>query len=175
MNRIYSTSLFTVDVCHGRKGTHLILDFFVPKIYTSELPNTLPVLWELLPSIYKSQCFNEGNLTFCEEVKDTEIGHLFEHILLEFLCITKLKRGFECSEYSGVTNWNWKKERKGKFHVKIDLGISDYEIFKEAIEKSIYLMNLILTGSITKDRNTNTVPAIAGTANTLTSTPLSGH
>ncbi|HEX6977263.1 MAG TPA: hypothetical protein VF185_02815, partial [Patescibacteria group bacterium] len=163
MNRIYSTSLFTVDVRHGRRDTHLVLDFFVPKIYTSEIPNTMPVLKRLLPSIYKSQCFNEGNLTFREEVKDTEIGHLFEHILLEFLCITKLKRGFDCSEYSGVTNWNWKKERKGKFHVKIDLGIGDCEIFKEAVEKSISLMNLILMGSMDTTYETNTVPAVAGT------------
>lgn len=172
MNRIYSTSLFTVDVKHGRRDTHLVLDFFVPKIYTSELPNTLPVLWKLIPSIYKSQCFNEGNLAFSEEVKDTEVGHLFEHILLEFLCITKLKRGFDCSEYSGVTNWNWKKERKGKFHVKIDLGISDYEIFREAVEKTINVMNLILGGGSQLTFETTTVPTTAGTVIPSLSSPL---
>jgi hypothetical protein len=61
------------------------------KISTSTIPATSLQLALHLPSIFGCNCFNDGNKSFGEECKNTELGHLFEHIMLEYLCIEKMK------------------------------------------------------------------------------------
>ncbi|KKR25220.1 MAG: hypothetical protein UT56_C0002G0034 [Candidatus Levybacteria bacterium GW2011_GWB1_39_7] len=57
-----------------------------PIIETDQLPKTFEILNKMLPSIFKSKCYNDKNLPFFIEVRSTEIGHLFEHIMLEYIC-----------------------------------------------------------------------------------------
>jgi len=77
-------------------------------------------------------------------VRRTEIGHLFEHILLEYLCQEKLLKGFDKAIFSGNTQWNWKREPRGMFHIYINMPYSDTDIFPEALKKSISLAKMIL-------------------------------
>src|SRR5438445_4800911 len=72
-----------------------------------------------LKSILHCRCFNHGHLPFAEELLDTEIGHLVEHVLLEYLCQEKLKLGHALAEYSGRTYWDWKKNAPGSFRIRI--------------------------------------------------------
>lgn len=114
-----------------------------PALYTSQLPLTYKTLKKHVPSIFNSECFNSQNQPFKKEVKDTEVGHLFEHILLEFLCIAKMKNGARSSTFSGVTKWNWKKEKKGMFHITIKIKPKDFDLLKGALEKAIDVMENI--------------------------------
>lgn len=114
-----------------------------PFYHTSELSGTLPVLKQYLPTIFESKCFNEGNLSFEDEVRDTEVGHLFEHILLEYLCQTKINSGAQEALYNGETSWDWLKDPKGYFHITLDVAFKDSFVFNLALQKSIALLNMI--------------------------------
>src|SRR5688572_8249163 len=106
-----------------------------PIYYTSALTKTLPILKKQLPSIFESKCFNDGNLTFEDEAKDTEIAHLFEHILLEYLCKAKVRSGAHEAIFNGETRWDWVKDPKGCFHIYLDVAFKDTYIFKHALKK----------------------------------------
>jgi hypothetical protein len=83
-------------------------------VNTKDLPLTDSLLNEHLPSIFENECINDRNLSFREEVKATEIGHLFEHIVLEHLKIETETAGKK-ADYSGSTSWNWETQKKGHF------------------------------------------------------------
>lgn len=113
-------------------------------VNTSQLPNTFHMLSKMLPAVLKSRCFNKENKPFFEEVVETEIGHLFEHVLLEFFCQYKVLEGCRQVAVSGVTDWNWKKDPVGTFRITINSGKNDATTFFKAFEKSIELLGILL-------------------------------
>lgn len=116
-------------------------------LYTSQLTATLKVLRKHVPSIFTCECFNEDGHPFKEEVKNTELGHLFEHILLEFLCKEKLHHGCDFADFSGVTNWNWKRDPRGTFHIHIKVNKEESAYFYAALKSAIDILNLIIQKS----------------------------
>ena len=112
-------------------------------VTTNSLPLTQKLLSKHLPTIFKCQCFNEANKNFREESRNTEIGHLFEHIMLEYLCIGKIAEGNTDAVYEGRTNWNWEKDAIGTFYVEIKIGVSESKIIKKAFNKSVKLLQKI--------------------------------
>lgn len=146
LNRLFYVvdNVFGVSVTQSQHETRILMKMFYPVITTDTMPLTGSILEELLPSILGSTCFNEENLTFLQEVKNTEMGHLFEHILLEFLCEEKLAEGYEEAIFSGRTNWNWQNDPQGTFHITIDAGYEEAKIFPVAIKRTVQLMKVIL-------------------------------
>lgn len=111
--------------------------------YTMDVfPGSRAVLSKFLPSIFKCQCFNPKNQSFYKEAKKTEIAHLFEHIILEYMCLEKVEYTDEIS-YSGKTSWNSKKIT-GDFKIEIECSVADSFVFLKALAKSIKLMDIIL-------------------------------
>jgi cyanophycin synthase-like protein len=123
-----------------------------PVFHTCDLPATCMILQKLLPSIFTSKCFNDNKYTFTKEVRNTEVGHLFEHILLEYLCIERMNMGYKEAVFNGVTNWNWAEDPKGTFHIEIDAGWDKKEMILAAVEKSKQLLHVILE---TKNMNSS--------------------
>lgn len=115
-----------------------------PVFSTNKLFYTKRILDYYLPSIYNSKCFNNGELPFKIEVQNTEVGHLFEHILLEYLCIFKIKAGFKKATYMGETRWNWKRDKRGTFKITVSSFKKEKKFFKLALKESISLFNLII-------------------------------
>ena len=118
-----------------------------PVVNTDQLPATFQILRQFLPTILRSKCFNDENKPFFREVLQTEVGHLFEHMLLEYMCKIKVSRGLRKVCVSGVTNWNWRRERYGTFNITIRVGREESEIFLEAFNRSMNLFNVILNSS----------------------------
>ncbi len=114
------------------------------EVNTSHIPTIVDLLKMNLPNVLLTKCFNDDNLPFRIEVKNTEIGHLFEHILLEYLCQLKIAKGFNSATYAGRTRWNWVKDPRGKFHIHLNCGVKDADILPVAIEKTVHLMKLIM-------------------------------
>lgn len=127
-----------------KKGTKIIMKSNSDLLNTADLPYTYKILNRYLPRVLMSKCFNDKNLPFNIEVKSTEIGHLFEHILLEYLCQLKSMDGCSDAVFNGHTDWNWKKYPVGTFHITINTKENDYKILPEAIDKSVKLMKYIL-------------------------------
>lgn len=123
------------------------MSIFGPIVNTRSIPQTYSMLNTSLPQIFLSKCFNDDKLPFAKEVLRTEIGHLFEHILLEYLCDYKFTKGFDDVVFSGVTNWNWKKDPHGTFHIRVNSGYEDIDIFQKALERTIALVSLIMNNN----------------------------
>ncbi len=144
-NFILHYGMFNLSVSHKRHTTHLIMSLHTDIVNTKFLPDTSRILKKHVPSVFYSKCFNYDNAPFFVESKRTEIGHLFEHILLEYVCLLKSNLGVKNPVHNGVTSWNWMKDKKGTFRITIDVGDSDREIFFAALKQSIDVTNRILT------------------------------
>ncbi|MDP3987685.1 MAG: hypothetical protein Q8P80_00915 [Candidatus Levybacteria bacterium] len=138
---------FSLTINKKRLKTLITMRLHTNTINTSEIPYTTSILEKFLPNVLKSVCYNDEKLPFHEEVKRTEIGHLFEHILLEYLCRFKASKGFKNVEFSGVTNWNWEKHPRGTFHIRINAASEIKNIFPQALLESSNLLRIIMETS----------------------------
>lgn len=140
----FSSPLFSLETFHTKKATLLTMRLRTKEVSTAYFPKTHQLLRRHLPTILRAQCFNERNIPFRKELIATEIGHLFEHILLEYLCLFKLDSGYKYATFQGVTYWNWKEESYGTFHISISCRLKESLLFPKALDKSIKLLTLIL-------------------------------
>lgn len=141
----YHSSLCDVYVAQHSYSSSIRMQVHSPLINTRYLPSTLPLLKTEFPSVLSTECFNERKLPFFMEVEKTEIGHLFEHVLLEYLFISHHTSKNGCPIFSGLTSWNWEKEPWGLFHVQIDAGYKNADSLTEALKKSILLTEKIMS------------------------------
>ena len=112
-------------------------------VNTGELPHTYSTLSRLLPSVLKTKCFNDHNYPFTTEVKKTEIGHLFEHLMLDYICQYKLAMGDKKVSVAGVTDWNWRRDPYGTFHITLEVGRAESTAFNEAFKNSIRIFEVL--------------------------------
>ncbi|KKR79641.1 MAG: hypothetical protein UU73_C0003G0309 [Candidatus Daviesbacteria bacterium GW2011_GWA1_41_61] len=111
---------------------------------TSSLPQTCSILEHFLPGLCHHQCFNNKQIPFLKEAQNTEVGHLFEHILLEYLYLLKNNSHQHHPIHKGETVWDWKEEEKGIFHITIDIGSSEMDTLTQALDQGIRLLGLIV-------------------------------
>lgn len=142
--QFYNSSLFTLLMKRSEYVTKLIMKLHMSTISTKDIPLTSQILKNNLPTVLRSTCYNEYKFPFRKEVLKTEIGHLFEHILIEYLCILKINEGFDEAEYTGLTKWNWKLYKKGSFHITISAGLEDTIRLSTALHLSINLINKLI-------------------------------
>lgn len=135
---------FSLNIQHKSRSARIKMMMLKDPINTSEIPHTYYILKKLLPNVLTTECFNDQNLPFSQEVKNTEIGHLFEHILLEYMCQLKITRGCRSAVFEGRTRWNWERDPRGLFHISVNCSIRDHVILKDALNMSIALMRIIL-------------------------------
>lgn len=129
-------------------------------VTTTHMPYVSSLLKRELPTILRSKCFNEGNVPFYKEVLSTELGHLFEHILLEYLCMAKIGMGFKEAIFSGITKWDWNRDPYGTFRIEIDVEKSDLVFLTPALKKTIHLFENILIYPNTSILSTGNVDTI---------------
>lgn len=137
-------NLFSLAITQQSRSTKIHMQLLNNRVNTSDIPLVVDLLNQHLPNVLLTQCFNEEDLPFDVEVKNTEIGHLFEHILLEYLCQLKIGKGSVNASYSGRTSWNWVRDPMGTFHIRLSCGIKDADILPLAVEKTISLMKVLL-------------------------------
>lgn len=113
-------------------------------VTTATLPTTGQILGRNLPSIFTCKCFNDANKEFSQECQNTELGHLFEHIMLEYLCMEKIQEGSKDAVYEGVTKWNWEEDPIGTFYINIKIDERELDIIEKAFKRAIWLLNKIL-------------------------------
>lgn len=142
----YSSPFFSFTLKQLSHSVNLEMQFMCGITNTRTLPQTYSFLKKNIPSILQCQCFNDDGLPFVKEVKHTEIAHLFEHILLDQLCQEKSFDGD--AEYSGKTEWDWKKYPVGSFKVTVESKKKEERYLAVALNKSINLMERLL--SVTK-------------------------
>lgn len=140
----YLSDRFSLQVGTDEHKTHIDMSLFIPNVNTRDFPHTFDFLKKNFPSVLRTQCFNYKNLSFKDEVKETELGHLFEHILLDQLCIEKINLGSIRVSYSGRTSWNWKKDKRGVFHIFVNANKKDSCLLNPALKNTINLVERLL-------------------------------
>ena len=70
---------------------------------------------ELLPGLKRHECDNSQGITFAEEIADTEIPHLFEHVVIELMARSGSPRGLK-----GETQWDFNRDGHGTFRVSFE-------------------------------------------------------
>lgn len=141
----HANDSFALSVGHSDLQTDIVMELYHSQVNTKFFPKTTEILDRLLPSIFHSKCFNSARYSFRREVIHTEIGHLFEHILLEYICVVKLEWGMKDPLHNGVTQWDWDTEKRGIFHITIDSGVRDKQILQIALERSTGLLLKIIS------------------------------
>lgn len=140
----FRSSQFLIE--YNRSASHINcqLQLHTPHITTHTLPNTILLLQKYQPSVLRTRCFNYDNLPFAEEVINTELGHLFEHMLLDQLCSCKLERGWKSARCRGETSWNWEDEPVGMYHIDISAGRLTDTLLQDAFTRSAAIFSYIL-------------------------------
>jgi len=138
------STLFDFVLTQRPDHVEITIQFFTSFYTTHEIPGTIALLETLLPRIFRHKCFNSGKLAFKEEAANTELGHLFEHILLEFLCIYKYKEGHLDFNLKGLTEWNWLQDPRGIFYISLNTKREDIFVLQQALLKTQNLMEVIL-------------------------------
>jgi hypothetical protein len=149
LEQVSVENLYNLSINQNPDKTIIVMQLLIPQVNTRDFPLTQQILKLYLPSIFQSTCYNEDNIPFPKEVRRTEVGHLFEHVLLEYLCLVKLENGVDEVSYEGVTDWNWVREPKGTFHITIHAKAEELDMLQEALQRTITLINIILTNDET--------------------------
>ncbi len=69
----------------------------------------------LLPGLEKHACKNGDERTFAEELTDTEVPHLFEHVVMELMAQAGSPRSLR-----GETSWDFRRDGHGIFRVSFE-------------------------------------------------------
>lgn len=88
---------------------------FSNQLYSSQVEGMAAYLLQVLPHLAIHRCVNRSGLPFEEELNDSELGHVFEHVILALL----FQRGMFVR---GQTTWNWQRDPIGTYHVTINTG-----------------------------------------------------
>lgn len=140
----YLSPTFSVYGTLTPSSGNFSMQFNSALLYTREFPLTVPVLKERLPSVFSSECFNDRGLPFALEVKNTNFAHLFEHILIEQLCLGTLDSGASRAEFSGRTTWNWEISPRGSYSIVLSASDRDTPVFRTAFAAAVSILEDIL-------------------------------
>lgn len=69
----------------------------------------------VLPGLASHRCHNDAGQTFAKEIADTEVPHLFEHVVLELMAEAGSPRSLK-----GETAWDFKRDGRGVFRVSLE-------------------------------------------------------
>jgi len=94
----------------------LVVEMSDPDCYsTKHAPHIPKLLFKLFPHLAAHRCENDNGFTFRRECRSTEIPHLMEHLIIE---LQGQVRG--AGTLKGETQWNWRVDPKGRFHVYVE-------------------------------------------------------
>lgn len=69
----------------------------------------------LLPGLAGHACLNDADLGLAAELADTEVPHLFEHLVLELMAEAGSPRSLR-----GSTAWDFAADGRGVYHVSLE-------------------------------------------------------
>jgi len=94
----------------------LVVEMADPNCYsTKHAPHIPKLLFKLFPHLARHRCDNDNGFSFRRECQSTEIPHLMEHLIIELQ-----GQAQRSGVLKGETQWNWRVDPKGRFHVYVD-------------------------------------------------------
>jgi hypothetical protein len=84
---------------------------------TCEVPGLAEAVVRALPGLRAHRCDNGAGLTCADELRDTELAHLVEHVALEMMAVAGSSPALR-----GETSWDFAADGRGVFRVRIAYG-----------------------------------------------------
>ena len=101
---------------YNSKRVKLVVEMPDPDCYsTKHAPHIPKLLFKLFPHLARHRCENDNGFSFRKECRSTEIPHLFEHLIIELQ-----GQAQRSGVLKGETQWNWRVDPKGRFHVYVE-------------------------------------------------------
>jgi hypothetical protein len=140
MTALYHTGDIDIVLKPGRST--VVLNVTVPEqfAFTDVLPETHAFLEANCESVLSTRCFNPDNLAFSDEVKNTEMAHLLEHLLLDMLVHEKVAAGTASATFRGETQWNWNDNPVGTFEIELAISKQDRHLLELVIPRAMELL-----------------------------------
>lgn len=114
-------------------------------VSTSSFPRTHDILEKEYPEVLRTNCFNEFGLPFDKEVVNTELAHLFEHILIQKLAYKRYQKSKVDKQYTGETEWCCDNEPVKEYNITLNANVADIDVFPEALAESSSLVSSIMS------------------------------
>jgi hypothetical protein len=105
-----------IEILFNSDHVKLVVEMPDPNNYsTVHSPHIPKLLFKLFPHLARHRCENDNGYTFRRECEETEIPHLFEHLIIELQGAAQ-----KVSNLKGETKWNWQVDPRGRFHVYVE-------------------------------------------------------
>ncbi len=102
-------------------------------------------LLHLIPRLHEVGCRNPRNLSFPQELMDTEVPHLIEHVTLALQASCQVISSYPPGKPLGQTHWKWWKQPPGTFHVWVTYGNRSY--VAAALVWAVHIVYLLASGT----------------------------
>src|SRR5438067_7944323 len=120
----------------------LVVEMPDPNRYTTDhVPHLPRSLFKLFPQLAQHKCHNEHGHSFRRESMATEIPHLLEHLIIELQT-----QGQRHEVLKGETQWNWRVDPRGTFHVHVEY--ENEQLVLAAIRLAERVINALDRGDI---------------------------
>ncbi len=142
-----ATQHFSVRAKLNNKQTKMHFRIRSNKVSTASFPKTVEILKKVYPEVLRTNCYNEQGLPFEKEVMNTELAHLFEHILIQKLAYKRYERSGIDKQYSGETEWCCDEDPAKSYSINLNANTEDIDVFPEALTESTKLVNAIMASA----------------------------
>ncbi|MBA4370526.1 MAG: hypothetical protein C0418_02980 [Coriobacteriaceae bacterium] len=102
-----------IEVAPGRVEARVSCD--VARMRTTDVSGLSGRALEALPGLARHTCDNGLDLPVAEELGDTEVVHLLEHVAIELLL-----RGAPAKDMRGGTRWDFERDGRGAFRLLLE-------------------------------------------------------
>jgi hypothetical protein len=100
----------------GPEAVEAVLTFDADEpLRTSSFPGLPERALLALPGLRGHRCDNGAGMTFPEEMADTEVAHLVEHVAVELMALSGSP-----TTLAGRTEWDFRTDGRGVFRVRLD-------------------------------------------------------
>lgn len=104
----------SIAVCPDRVDVVVRMDD-PREMRTSQDPAVVARAVQLLPGLGDHRCVNDLGQAFADELADTEVPHLLEHVTLELMALAGSPRSLK-----GETEWDFRRDGRGVFRVSLE-------------------------------------------------------
>ena len=108
-----------IDFQQGKSFIALLVS--PDSIKTSQMPGFREAILSKMPELRFHKCDNGLGNSFADELLDTEVAHVFEHVLIEIIS----QMDGSVDNIRGLTTWNWRKDPRWLYRIEIAYDVSD--------------------------------------------------
>ena len=120
----------------------LVVEMPDPDRCTTDCSPHVPIsLFKLFPHLSHHKCHNGNGYSFKREAMSTEIPHLLEHLIIELQA-----RAQHHEVLKGETQWNWRVDPRGTFHVHVEY--QNEQLVLAAIRLAERMVNALDRGEV---------------------------